>query len=239
MALLLISAHHTAIGLREHNEDFVGIVTPAEPELSIKGMIAAIADGVSGSDRGREAATYSVHELLTDYYATPDTLTVAEALNSVIKAINQRIGQQVDDHPSNASMASTLTALVLRDHEYHFAHVGDSRLYLLRDGRLTQLTIDHVQDHADRRHVLTRALGLDSQIVIDHGDGELQTGDIFLLASDGVWGALSESDLEWHLSTLAEEPPNPDYTAKLLVDAALVNGSKDNATALVVRVLSR
>ncbi len=87
------------------------------------------------------------------------------------------------------------------------------------------------------RHVLTRAIGLDSQVAIDHGMGELQQGDIFLLASDGVWGALTESDIEWHLSTLAEDPPNPDLTAKLLVDAALANGSKDNATTAVVRVL--
>jgi serine/threonine protein phosphatase PrpC len=238
MPLLLTAAHHTATGLRKHNEDFVGMVTPAEPELSTKGMIAAIADGVSGSDHGGEAASYSVRELLTDYYATPDTSVVMQSLERVIKAINQRLWQQVSDHPSKASMASTLTVLVLRDHEYHFAHVGDCRLYLLRDGRLNQLTIDHVHEHADRRHVLTRALGIDSNIAIDHGDGKLQPGDIFLLASDGVWGALSESDLEWHLSTLAEEPPNPDYTAKLLVDAALINGSKDNATALVLRVLS-
>lgn len=237
MPLLLTAAHDTETGLRERNEDFVGMVTPSEPEISTKGMIAAVADGVSGSDGGREAAEYSVRGLLTDYYATPDTWPVTQALDRVIKAINTWVQQQGSKRSERGGMATTLTTLVVRGNFYYFAHVGDSRLYLLRNGVLKRLTTDHVWDRAEMRHVLTRAIGLDSQVAIDHGMGELQQGDIFLLASDGVWGALPESDIEWHLSTLAEDPAKPDYTARLLVDAALANGSKDNVTAAVVRVL--
>lgn len=236
MPLLLTAAHHSATGLREHNEDFVGMVTPDEPEISAKGMIAAVADGVSGSAGGREAAEYSVRGLLTDYYATPDTWPVTQALDRVIKAINSWVQQQGSVRSELGGMATTLTTLVLRGHHYYFSHVGDSRLYLLRAGKLKRLTTDHVWDRPEMRHVLTRAIGLDSRLAIDHGMGELRQGDIFLLASDGVWGALTDSDIEWHLSTLASETPDPDYTAKLLVDAALAGGSKDNATALVVRV---
>lgn len=236
MPLLLTAAHHTATGLREHNEDFVGMVTPAEPEISTKGMIAAVADGVSGSAGGREAAEYSVRGLLTDYYATPDTWPVTQALDRVVKAINSWVQQQGSLRSGQGGMATTLTALVVRGQHYYFAHVGDSRLYLLRGETLKRLTTDHVWDRPEMRHVLTRAIGLDSQLAIDHGMGELRQGDIFLLASDGVWGALPESDIEWHLSTLAEDPAKPEYTAQLLVDAALANGSKDNATALVLRV---
>lgn len=196
----------------------------------------AVADGVSGSAGGREAAEYSVRGLMTDYYATPDTWPVTQALDRVIKAINTWVQKQGSVRAEQGGMATTLTALVVRGNWYYFAHVGDSRLYLLRNGTLKRLTTDHVWDRAEMRHVLTRAIGLDSQLAIDHGMGELQQGDIFLLASDGVWGALTESDLEWHLSTLGDEPSRPDATAKLLVDAALANGSKDNATALVVRI---
>lgn len=236
MPLLLTAAHHTATGRRTHNEDFVGMVTPPEPELTTKGLIAAVADGVSGSDGGREAAEYCVRGLLTDYYATPDTWPVTQALDRVIKAINSWVQQQGSVRTETGGMATTLTALVVRGTHYYVAHVGDSRLYLLRNGTLKRLTTDHVWDRPEMRHVLTRAIGLDSQVAIDHGMGELQAGDIFLLASDGVWGALPQDDLQWHLSTLDEDPTRADLTAKLLVDAALVNGSTDNATALVVRI---
>lgn len=236
MPLLLTAAHHTATGPREENEDFVGMVTPAEPEISTKGMIAAVADGVSGSAAGREAAEYSVRGLLTDYYATPDTWPVTQALERVIKSIHSWVQQQGSLRSGQGGMATTLTALVVRGQHYYFAHVGDSRLYLLRGESLERLTTDHVRDHREMQHVLTRAIGLDSRLSIDHGMGELRQGDIFLLASDGVWGALPESDIEWHLSTLADDPAKPEYTARLLVDAALANGSKDNATALVLRV---
>lgn len=237
MPLLLTAAHHTATGLRERNEDFVGMVMPAEPAFSAKGMIVAVADGVSGSDGGHEAAEYSVRGMLTDYYATPDNWPVTQALDHVIKAINSWVQQQGSKRSERGGMASTLTSLVVRGNVYYYAHVGDSRLYLLRSGVLKRLTTDHVSDRPEMRHVLTRAIGLDSQVAIDHGMGELQQGDIFLLASDGVWGALPEGDIEWHLATLAEQTPDPEYTAKLLVDAALANGSSDNATTAVVRVL--
>lgn len=232
MPLLLAASHHSSTGLREQNEDVAGLFMPADPELSTTGVIAAVADGVSGSEDGRAAAEYCVSTLLADYTAMSEELPVAEALDNAVQAINLSLRQL-----GHGRMATTLTSLVVRGNAYYFAHVGDTRLYLLRNGALQCLTSDHVGNHADTRHVLTRAIGLDARIRHDHGSGELQTGDIFLLASDGVWGALSDSDLEWHLSTLAEDPPDPGYTAKLLVDAALANGSKDNATAVVLRVL--
>ncbi len=236
MPLVFTAAHHSHTGLRDHNEDFVGMVTPSEPEIRTKGMIAAVADGVSGSAGGREAAEYTVRRLLTDYYATPDTWPVTQSLDRVIKAINSWVQQQSSIRADAGGMATTLTALVVRGNVYFFAHVGDTRLYLLRDGTLKRLSTDHVWDRPEMRHVLTRAIGLDSQLAIDHGMGELQAGDIFLLASDGVWGALPEYDLSWHLSTLAEQPDTPEATARLLVDAALAAGSKDNASAVVVRI---
>lgn len=236
MPLQFTAAHCTASGLRDHNEDFVGMVTPGEPELSTKGLIAAVADGVSGSEGGREASEYCVRGLLSDYYATPDTWQVTQALDKVIKAINSWVCQQGALHAERGGMATTLTALVVRGNFYYFSHVGDTRLYLLRDGELKKLTSDHVWDRPELRHVLTRAIGLDTQLAIDHGMGEIRAGDIFLLASDGVWGSVPDYDLSWHLSELIDNKRDAQGTAQLLVDAALAGGSKDNVSALVVRI---
>lgn len=230
------AGHATHQGRRSRNEDFVGMVTPLEPEWSSKGMVAAIADGVSGNDGGREASEYAVRGLLTDYYATPDTWTVTHALERVIRAINQWVQHQGSVRTELAGMASTLTAVVLRGRFYYFAHVGDSRLYLLRGGTLQCLTTDHVWDRPEMQHVLTRAVGLDSRIAIDLGMGEVQEQDVFLLATDGVWDALPQADLAYHLAELREGRRSAGDTARMLVDAALAAGSTDNASALAIRI---
>jgi len=222
--------------MRERNEDFVGMVTPNEPELSSKGLIAAIADGVSGNEGGRDAAEYSVRGLLADYYATSDTWPVTQALDRVIKATNSWVQRQGSIRPELAGMATTLTAVVLRGGFYYFSHVGDTRLYLLRNGVLTRLTTDHVWDRPEMRHVLTRAIGLDSRIAIDHGMGELRERDVFLLASDGIWSSMTEYDMTVVLSDLALGNASAAAAAERLANAALKNGSQDNASALALKV---
>lgn len=229
MHLKLTAAHQTTIGLRERNEDFVGMIMPDEPALSTKGMIAAVADGVSGSQGGGEAAEYAVRSLLTDYYTSPEPGEVTEILDAVISIINRQINER-------GGMATTLTALVLRGDTYYFSHVGDTRLYRLRNDELKQLTVDHVADQSAKKHMLTRAIGLDSRVMIDHGTGKIETGDIFLLATDGVWAALPEHELSWHLSELVDDKRSAEGTARLLIDAALAAGSTDNVSVLVVRV---
>ncbi|MGH8809752.1 MAG: protein kinase domain-containing protein, partial [Noviherbaspirillum sp.] len=236
MPLSISIGHATRTGIRERNEDFVGMVTPNEPELSTKGLIAAIADGVSGNDGGREASEYTVRGLLTDYYATPDTWPVTQSLDRVIKAINSWVQRQGSVRAELAGMATTLTALVLRGSFYYFSHVGDTRLYLLRGGTLTRLTTDHVWDRPEMQHVLTRAIGLDSRLAIDHGMGELREHDVFLLASDGVWAWMTEYDLTQQLSELALNRLDAAAAADALVSAALTAGSTDNSSALVLKV---
>ena len=236
MPLSVSAGHATLAGRRERNEDFVGMVTPHEPELSTKGLIAAIADGVSGNEGGREASEYTVRGLLADYYATPDTWPVTQSLDRVLKAINSWVQRQGSVRPELSGMASTLTAVILRGGFYYFAHVGDTRLYLLRGGTLTRLTTDHVWDRPEMQHVLTRAVGLDSRLAIDHGMGELRERDVFLLASDGVWAALTEYDICSRLSELATGRASAGGVAAALVDAALAAGSADNSSALVLMV---
>lgn len=238
MPLSASIGHATRAGPRERNEDFVGVVTPNEPELSAKGLIAAIADGVSGNDGGREASEYTVRGLLADYYATSDTWPVTQSLDRVIKAINSWVQKQGSVRAELAGMATTLTALVLRGGFYHFSHVGDTRLYLLREGVLSRLTTDHVWDRPEMQHVLTRAIGLDSRLAIDHGMGELRERDVFLLASDGVWASLSEYDITHRLADLAVGGSDANAVSSTLVEAALAAGSTDNCSALVLKVES-
>lgn len=212
------------------------MVTPGEPDLSTKGLLAAIADGVSGNDGGRQASEYTVRGLLTDYYATPDTWPVTQALERVLKAINGWVQQQGSIRPELSGMATTLTCVVVRGNFYYFAHVGDSRLYLLREGKLIRLSADHVWDRPEMQHVLTRAVGLDSRLAVDLGMGELREGDVLLLATDGVWSALAEYDITSLLSELAAGRVDAEATASALVTAALQAGSSDNASALALRI---
>ena len=136
------------------------MVTPQGAELEAKGALFALADGVGGNPGGREAAESTVRGLLADYYATPDTWPVPRALDRVLYANNRWLLGQSASRRELAGMASTLSALVLRGRRFFVAHVGDSRVYLLRDGQLERLTIDHVWDRPDMRHVLTRAVGM-------------------------------------------------------------------------------
>ncbi len=212
------------------------MVTPEEPERSTKGLIAAIADGVSGNAGGRQASEYTVRGLLADYYATPDTWPVTQSLDRVLKAINGWIQQQGTVRSELAGMATTLTSVVVRGSFYYFAHVGDTRLYLLRERTLTRLTADHVWDRPEMHHVLTRAIGLDSRLAIDHGMGELHERDVMLLATDGIWAVLTEYDIAAILSALADGTCTAEDAAAELVAAALKAGASDNASALVLRI---
>lgn len=237
MSLQVCAFYCTDTGRRHRNEDAVGLFLPKEPELSTKGMIAAIADGVSGSADGREAAEYSVRALLSDDgVKASEGAAVIPVLDEAFQTIHRALRQRNSLHAESVGMATTLTALVVRGNAFYFCHVGDTRLYRLRDDDLELLTTDHVADSDTHKHVLTRAIGLDSTIAVDHGTGELDSGDIFLLATDGVWASLPEHELSWHLSELVGDRRSAEGTAKLLIDAALAAGSTDNLSALVVRV---
>ena len=231
--LQITSGYASLAGKREVNEDFVGMVLPGEPELSAKGMLVAVADGVSGGGGGREAAEYTVRGLLSDYFATPDDWDVPIALDRVLNAINRWLVAQSSAHPERDGMATTLSALSLRRRHYTIAHIGDTRIYLFRHDKVTRLTTDHVWDRPEMRHVLTRAIGLDRHLNLDYSDGELQPGDRFLLVSDGVWQPLGDKVLANRL----RQCTNPDQASRDLCDAALAAGSQDNVSAAIIEIV--
>lgn len=219
-------------GPRPRNEDFVGAVTPVGETLDAKGVLLAVADGVGGHAKGREAAEFTVRGLLNDYYATPDTWRIAQAIDQVLGALNRWLVAHAARTRESAGMATTLSALVLRGTRWHLAHVGDSRIYLYRDGCLTQLTEDHTWAHPELSNVLHRAVGLDARLAVDHADGELEVGDIFVLMSDGVWNTLHDDGI----AALLARGGDAESLASTLVLQAEARGASDNCTALVARV---
>jgi serine/threonine protein phosphatase PrpC len=232
MSLKITLGQTSETGLRERNEDFFGAVTPTGEQLATKGVLLVVADGVGGNAGGREAAEMTVRGVLSDYYATPETLGVSTALDKVLAALNRWVISQASSHHSMSGMATTLSLLVLRGKHYTLAHIGDTRIYRLRNGEMKQLTTDHVWDRPDMRHVLKRAIGLDQQLLVDYAEGELHAGDVFVLMSDGVWERLGQKQI--HEIILLYQ--TPQLAADNLVKRALAEGSQDNATALVVRI---
>lgn len=231
---LTVDVGHASLpGPRPRNEDYCAAVTPEGMELDNKGLIAAVADGVGGHANGREAAEYCVRSLLADYYATPPTLGVAQALDKIILALNGWLHAHSRRAREAAGMATTLSAIVLRGRRYVIAHVGDSRIYRLRDRDLRQLTTDHVWAHPELKNVLSRAVGLDERLSVDYADGELSAGDTFLLASDGVWSTLRDARLA---KLLAGEAAPEELAASIVMEATQA-GAQDNCTALVLRVV--
>jgi serine/threonine protein phosphatase PrpC len=221
--------HASERGARERNEDFVASLR----DPAGTGLIAAVADGVSYGGLGQMAAQTTVMSLMEDFHAAPQTWDTTVTLDRLISAQNAWLA----DHNRRRASAdaskgmTTLTALVLEGHGWTLAHVGDTRAWLLRDGELTQLTVDHALEHLDLGSQLTRAIGLDDRVHIDYQQGELHAGDSFVLTSDGVHGALKRGQL----AALAGQG-DASQAAQAIARQALVAGSRDNVSALVIRV---
>ena len=225
-------------GRKEINEDFCAAMLP-EPGQAGMGSIVAIADGVSTGGMGKEAAQTTVTSLVRDYYGTPETWDTTVALDRIINAQNSWLAG-VNRRRQPVLGMTTLTAIVLRGQSYSVAHVGDTRAYLLRGGELKQLTTDHAVDHPDLKHLLLRCLGAEGTLVVDYLQGDLLVGDVFVLLSDGVHGFVGANRLaSFVTSSLARDYGlSAQALSEKLVDSALAAGSHDNATAMVVRILS-
>lgn len=215
-------------GRRAANDDFA----LARAGLHGGEVVAVVADGL-GPD-GRLAAEIAVRGFLEAYEGLPRTLGVDRAASRALAAMNRWIHAEANCHPARRGMATAFSALILRGRRAHVVHVGDTRIYRLRDGRLVRLTHDHVHGHPDMRHVLVRAVGLEDSVRADYAQHDLRPHDRFLLCTDGVHAMLSEA----RLAQLLARRSAPEEGARQAVQEALQAGSQDNATALIVDVLA-
>ncbi|HKX78467.1 MAG TPA: protein phosphatase 2C domain-containing protein [Novosphingobium sp.] len=230
--LVLAAGFASLTGPRDDNQDFGGVHMGTALERARHGVIAAVADGVSGGKQGRAAAELAVRALIEGFYAMPDTLGPAKAMQAAMAAYNRWLhGMGRGDAMTNA--ATTFTALALRGRRAHLVHVGDSRAWRFAGGRLARLTTDHVRPEPDLSHVLIRALGLEPELRLDHSTVELAEHDRLLLTSDGVHGPLNPA----RISAILAQQMSAEATADELVAAALSAGGRDNATALVIDVV--
>jgi serine/threonine protein phosphatase PrpC len=221
-------------GPRKRNEDFGGAVFGPELPEPRGDVVAAISDGIGGAKGGREAAEIAVRGFLDGFSDLPETMEVRRAGAIVLNALNGWIHSQGQRDPNLTGMGCTFTALILRGRVAHLLHVGDTRAYRLSRDRLTCLTTDHVrQGGAGRSNILTRALGVETEVRLDYTNQPVAQHDRFLLCSDGVHAYLAAETI----ADIMRERVSSEDTARALVAAALDAGSTDNCTALVLDVV--
>jgi serine/threonine protein phosphatase PrpC len=220
-------------GSRARNEDYAACYLGTGPERLATGMIAALADGMGGAKGGRVAAELSVRGFIDATLGQPATAGIARIGSRAADAINRWVHAIGRTDPELNGMACTLSALVLCGTRAHVLHVGDSRVYRLRDQKLTLMTRDHTLGAPGTSHALTRAVGAQDILRVDHGVETARVHDRYLLCSDGVHGALSQQQI---LATLCRRAA-PRETASQLVSEAAATVNADNATAIVVDIL--
>jgi serine/threonine protein phosphatase PrpC len=217
-------------GSRHCNEDFAACLLP---EARRPALAAALADGIGGAKGGRVAAETAVRLFLDAQDQLSPLKGIKANAATALTAVNRWLHVQGLTDPTLARMGCTFTALVLASRQMHVVYVGDSRLYRLREGALLRLTTDHVPPRSAMRNVLTRALGAEPDIRIDHDQEPARIHDLYLLCSDGVHGALSDAALRDEL----DRRDAARATARRLVETALQGRLGDNATAMVVDVV--
>jgi serine/threonine protein phosphatase PrpC len=222
--LQLRFAEFSASGPRAENQDATRLVTPAPALAASKGYLFALADGVSQCVDGGLASRSTLQALAMDYYATPETWGVAQALDRLLLAQNRWLQAN--------GLLTTLSALVLRGRRFTLAHVGDCRVYRELQGSLQRISEDHVWEQPDMQHVLKRALGLDQYVVMDYRDGELRQGERLLLVSDGVWAVLGDD----RIRSILNDQQDLNAAVRTLVQSAHLAGSDDNASAVLIEV---
>ncbi|WP_369413177.1 protein kinase domain-containing protein [Pseudomaricurvus albidus] len=226
---------YTTAGTKERNEDAFAVKLPSSAGVvNYKGIVACIADGVSCSDNAQQASITSVTQFIEDYYSTPDSWSVKKSAARVLTSLNSWLfhhGQQSDLRHNG--LVTTFSGVVLKSNTAHLLHVGDSRIFRFRDGRLKQLTRDHSHNQYGRKSFLTRALGMDSHLEVDYRQVSLQVGDLLVLTSDGVHEYLSLAD---SIQLLTDAGEDLEAAARASVEKALANGSDDNLSCLLVRI---
>jgi PPM family protein phosphatase len=233
---------------RPNNEDSHLYWEPdSQDDFRRKGRLAVVADGMGGYEGGQEASRLAV-ETVRHIYADAFRGEPQSSLVAAFETAHANIQRYATDHPQFFGMGTTCTAVAIVERDLYFAHVGDSRLYLIRNGAISRLTRDHsyvsrlvenglvrsedAESHP-QRHILTAALGSGRDIIPDVPETPalLEEGDILLLCTDGLWGVVGDPEIA---SIVRSNPPAE--SCRGLVNLALERGGPDNVTVLVLRI---
>ncbi len=230
--------------VRSENQDYSILSAPADEVDRNKGRLMVVADGMGGHRGGATASRMAATITKDEYYRDADT-DILTSLTRALERANARIYAESQINPELRGMGTTCSALVVRGREGFFAHVGDSRIYLVRDGAISQLTDDHslvasmvregllTTQEAEvhpRRNVLQRSMGVGQAVEIDaRGAFEVLPGDTFILCSDGLHGLVKPDEILMITKVGIED------AARELVRLALERGAPDNVTVVVGR----
>ncbi len=231
---------------REHNEDNMAYVIPKDPQvMAKKGALFIVADGMGGHAAGEVASEIAVDTVSNVYYQD-DSDDIALSLLHAIKRANALIHQRAAENMLRSGMGTTCVAAVLRGNMAYIANVGDSRAYLVRNGKVKQVSQDHswvaeqvraglltedqARTHA-QRNVITRCLGTQADVEIDVFPEQLEEKDGLVLCSDGLSGLVSDDEIRRIV-----DQSGPQDSVYHLVQRANENGGPDNITAIVVSV---
>ena len=239
----------TDVGMkRKENQDFHAYFPPEEGYQNQKGLLISLADGMGGHAGGATASRMAIEVLMQEYYKDISD-SIPESLKKSFLKANENVLAKSQTDPTCKGMGSTLTAVVLKNNRMYFAHVGDSRGYLIENNRITQFTEDHsyvasllkagviTPEEAEKHpesNVITRAIGIQADVQVDAPTtyNTLKKGQYILLCCDGLWGQVPNDDI---LNTV-HQYKEPDIICKNLVAMANQNGGPDNITVVITRI---
>lgn len=238
----------TDIGcVRETNEDSIVFVRPETPAgLREKGYLAVVADGMGGHSSGEVASRLAVTHIPKAYYEHSGACR--EALEAAVKSANGEIHRAAGEDPARLGMGTTCTALALKGGKAYCTHVGDSRLYLVRNGGVYLMTEDHsvVMDmvrrgilsfdearHHPSRNLITRSLGTNPTVETSTWQEPLRVleGDVFILCTDGLHEYVEDEELLSHAGMA-----NLEEACRGLIELAKRLGGEDNLSVGLVRI---
>lgn len=233
-ALKINAAFKSVAGIKSENEDAAGICVPDNNYLlANKGVVLSVADGVSSAEAGKEASRTAVDKFIEEYFQTPDTWSVAKAGEQILSTINLKLFRKSHEFSTaTKGYLATFSSIVIKGATAYFFHVGDSRIYLLRQGELTQHTTDHVASLGDNKRFLTRAIGMDNRLHLDYGRIPLEEGDRLLLTSDGVHDFIPHEKLV----ELTQQDLPISEICEQLIDTATRFQSDDNISAVLAEI---
>ena len=192
--------------------------------------VAIVCDGVGSADAGAEAAKRVTTYLMNNFKIRPKTWSIEKSINKFIKSINSILYQESMINYERSELVTTLTIVVIEGNRLYGANVGDSRVYLLRDKILNQLSFDHTINEPGNESVLTQAIGIDKDVNPYYFENLIQKNDKILLCSDGLYGVMSDNILEIGMSLGASTLVKK---ASKLMDDNL----PDDTTAIIIEIL--